>query len=136
MGLVGTDWELGFKQCSFHHAMQVLRVCAVCAFSAPPALPPCSCPFCLSAPVRRLTSRISSTSCPDSSGIRCELLRRTARYERRLLAVACRVEPMVTHPAPPQTRTCAMHADGSSSRAAAARARIPLLHRPLACRGQ
>ncbi len=27
---------------------------------------------------------------------------------------------MVTHPAPPQTRTCAMHAYGSSSRAAAA----------------
>jgi len=31
-----------------------------------------------------------------------------------------RVEPMVAHPAPPQTRTCAMHASGSSSRAAAA----------------
>src|ERR1700675_972232 len=89
MGLVGTDWELGFKQCSFHHAMQVLRVCAVCAFSAPPAFPPCSGPFCLSAPVRRLTSRISSKSCPDSSGIRCELLRRTARHERTLAAVAC-----------------------------------------------
>ena len=28
---------------------------------------------------------------------------------------------MVTHPAPPQTRTCAIHASGSSSRAAAAR---------------
>src|SRR6266581_5370924 len=27
---------------------------------------------------------------------------------------------MVTHPAPPQTRTCAIHAYGSSSRAAAA----------------
>src|SRR5712692_9231176 len=59
-----------------------------------------------------------------------------ARDERRLYAVACRVEPMVTHPAPPQTRTCAMHAYGSSSKAAAARARMPLLHRPLACRGQ
>jgi hypothetical protein len=43
---------------------------------------------------------------------------------------------MVTHPAPPQTRTCAIHAYGSSSKAAAARARMPLLHRPLACRGQ
>ena len=32
----------------------------------------------------------------------------------------CRVEPMVTHPAPPQTRTCAINAYGSSSRAAAA----------------
>ena len=52
------------------------------------------------------------------------------------MAVGCRVEPMVTHPAPPQTRTCAMHASGSSSKAAAARARMPLLHRPLACRGQ
>ena len=48
----------------------------------------------------------------------------------------CRVEPVVAHPAPPQTRTCAIHAYGSSSKAAAARARIPLLHSPLACRGQ
>ena len=31
----------------------------------------------------------------------------------------CRVEPMVAHPAPPQTRTCAIHACGSSDRAAA-----------------
>src|SRR5712692_8868761 len=89
MGLVGTDWELGFNQCRFHHATQVLRGCAVCACSAPPAFPPCACPFCLSAPVRRLTSRISSKSCPDSSGIRFELLRRTARHERALEAVAC-----------------------------------------------
>ena len=59
-----------------------------------------------------------------------------ARNERRLLAVACRVEPVVTHPAPPQTRTCAINAYGSSSKAAAARARIPLRHSPLACRGQ
>ena len=89
MGLVGTTWALGFRPCSFHLAMQVLRVCAVCAFSAPPAFPPCSCPFCLSVPVRRLTSRISSKSSPDSSGIRFELLRRTARHERTLAAVAC-----------------------------------------------
>jgi len=53
-----------------------------------------------------------------------------------LLEVFCRVEPMVTHPAPPQTRTCAIHAYGSSSKAASARARISLLHSPLACRGQ
>jgi hypothetical protein len=33
------------------------------------------------------------------------------RHER------CRVEPMVTHPAPPQTRTCAMNAYGSSGKA-------------------
>src|SRR6266851_7571470 len=125
MGLVGTNWALGFKQCSFHHAMQVLRGCAVCAFSAPPAFPPCYRPFCLSAPVRRLTSRISSSSYPDSSGIRFELLRRTARHERALEAVACRVEPVVPHPAPPQTRTCAMHASGSSRRAAAT-----LVHSP------
>jgi len=25
MGFQGTNWELGFRQCSFHHAMQVLR---------------------------------------------------------------------------------------------------------------
>ncbi len=43
-----------------------------------------------------------------------------------LLAVACRVEPVVTHPAPPQTRTCAIHAYGSSSRASAAHARTHL----------
>ena len=36
------------------------------------------------------------------------------------MGVGCRVEPMVTHPAPPQTRTCAMNAYGSSSRATAA----------------
>jgi len=38
-----------------------------------------------------------------------------------LQAVACRVEPVVTHPASPQTRTCAIHAYGSSGRATAAR---------------
>jgi hypothetical protein len=43
---------------------------------------------------------------------------------------------MVTHPAPPQTRTCAMHAYGASGRATATHARSPLLHRPRACRGQ
>src|SRR5882762_7424532 len=48
-----------------------------------------------------------------------------ATEERTLLAVACRVEPMVTHPAPPQTRTCAMHAYGSSSRASAAPYAVP-----------
>ncbi len=35
--------------------MQVLRVCDFCAFSSPPALPPCYFPFHLSAPVGRLT---------------------------------------------------------------------------------
>ena len=39
---------------------------------------------------------------------------------RRLWPVRCRVEPVVTHPAPPQTRTCAIDASGSSRRAAAA----------------
>ena len=33
------------------------------------------------------------------------------------LPLTCRVEPMVTHPAPPQTRTCAMNAYGSSGKA-------------------
>src|SRR5712691_7354661 len=46
--------------------------------------------------------------------------RRAAGAKRTLEAVACRVEPVVTHPAPPQTRTCAIHAYGSSGRAAAA----------------
>ena len=38
----------------------------------------------------------------------------------------CRVEPMVTHPAPPQTRTCAIHAYGSSGRASATRGYCPV----------
>jgi len=37
-----------------------------------------------------------------------------ARDERRLLHVGFRVEPVVTQPAPPQTRTCAINAYGSS----------------------
>jgi hypothetical protein len=37
-----------------------------------------------------------------------------AKYERRLFPVAFRVEPVVTQPAPPQTRTCAMNASGSA----------------------
>ena len=44
-GLAGTDWELDFKQCSFHHIMQVLRVWSFSAFSLPPAFPPCYCPL-------------------------------------------------------------------------------------------
>ena len=44
-------------------------------------------------------------------------------HKAALWAVRCRVEPMVTHPAPPQTRTGAMHAYGSSSRASATRRR-------------
>src|SRR6266849_212129 len=64
MGHDGTNWELDFKQCSFHHIMQVLRVCAFCAFSSPPAFPPCSCPLAFRHQVRRLTSRISSESYP------------------------------------------------------------------------
>jgi len=54
------------------------------------------------------------------------MLPRHSYKDTRLPAVACRVEPMVTHPAPPQTRTCAIHASGSSSRASAARTRIIL----------
>src|SRR5262249_32991716 len=37
-----------------------------------------------------------------------------ATQERTLEAVAFRVEPAVTQPAPPQTRTCAINAYGSS----------------------
>src|SRR5499433_1337867 len=66
MGHDGTNWELDFRQCSFHHIMQVLRVCAFCAFSAPPAFPPCSCSLAFRHQVRRLTVRISSESYPGS----------------------------------------------------------------------
>jgi len=41
-------WELGLKQCSFHHTIQILQVCDFCAFSSPPALPPCYCSLRLS----------------------------------------------------------------------------------------
>ena len=64
MGLAGTDWELDFKQCSFHHIMQVLRVCRFSTFSLPPAFPPCSCPLAFQRQVRRLTYRMSSESYP------------------------------------------------------------------------
>ncbi len=51
-----------------------------------------------------------------------------ATQERRLYAVAFRVEPVVTQPAPPQTRTCAMNASGSSvARVAAPLWRITVL---------
>jgi hypothetical protein len=64
MGLVGTDWELDFKQCSFHHIMQVLRVCRFSTFTLPPAFPPCCCPLAFQHQVRQLTSRMSSESYP------------------------------------------------------------------------
>src|SRR5215813_13093679 len=48
------------------------------------------------------------------------LSRRTARHEQRLLGVGFRVEPVVTPPAPPQTRTGAMHAYGASVTSASA----------------
>ncbi len=54
MGLAGTDWELAFKQCSFHHIMQVLRVCRFSTFSLSPAFPPCYCPLAFQRQVRRL----------------------------------------------------------------------------------
>ena len=44
------------------------------------------------------------------------------------VGVGFRVEPVVTHPAPPQTRTCAMNAYGSSvTRASALLWRITVL---------
>ena len=64
MGLAGTNWELDFKQCSFHHIMQVLRVCRFSTFSLPPAFPPCYCPLAFQRQVRRLTYRMSSESYP------------------------------------------------------------------------
>ncbi len=63
---MGTNWELDFKQCSFHHIMQVLRVCNFCAFSLPPAFPPCSCPLTFRHQVRWVTYRISSESYPGN----------------------------------------------------------------------
>src|SRR5882762_5385228 len=66
IGYVGTNWELDFKQCSFHHIMQVWRVCNFCAFSLPPAFPPCSCPLTFRHQVRWVTSRISSESYPGN----------------------------------------------------------------------
>ena len=68
MGLAGTDWELDFKQCSFHHIMQVLRVCRFSTFSLSPAFPPCYCPLAFQRQVRRLTYRISSESYPGIQG--------------------------------------------------------------------
>ena len=64
MGHDGTNWELGFKQYSFHHAFQVLRVCNFSAFSLPPAFPPCCCPLAFQRQVRRLTYKMSSESYP------------------------------------------------------------------------
>src|SRR6266446_6461319 len=49
MGKSGTNWELGFKQCSFHHLMQVLQDSTFCAFSMLPAFPQCYFPLYLSA---------------------------------------------------------------------------------------
>src|SRR5712692_4932144 len=66
IGYVGTNWELDFKQCSFHHIMQVLRVCNFCAFSLPPAFPPCYCPLTFRHQVRWVTYRISSESYPGN----------------------------------------------------------------------
>jgi|SRR5437899_12894732 len=68
MGLAGTDWELDFKQCSFHHIMQVLRVYRFSTFSLSPAFPPCYCPLAFQRQVRRLTYRISSESYPGNQG--------------------------------------------------------------------
>jgi len=49
MGKHGTNWELGFKQFSFHHLMQVLQDSTFCAFSMLPAFPQCYFPLYLSA---------------------------------------------------------------------------------------
>ncbi len=65
--------ELDFKQCSFHHIMQVLRVYSFSTFSLFPAFPPCSCSLAFRHEVRRLTSRISSESYPGIQvcGVSC-----------------------------------------------------------------
>jgi hypothetical protein len=61
-----------------------------------------------------------------------------ARYERTLAAVACRVEPVVAQPAPPQIRTCALNAYGSSvTRVSAPLWRITVLPcKPFRCCGR
>ncbi len=64
MGHDGTNWELDFRQCSFHHIMQVLRVFSFSTFSLSPAFPPCYCSLAFRHQVRRLTYRISSESYP------------------------------------------------------------------------
>ena len=64
IGYLGTDLELGFKQCSFHPIMQVLRIYSFSAFSLFPAFPPCYCSLAFRLQVRRLTYRISSESYP------------------------------------------------------------------------
>ncbi len=46
--------------------MQVLRVCNFCAFSLPPAFPPCYCPLTFRHQVRWVTYRISSESYPGN----------------------------------------------------------------------
>src|SRR5205823_13807280 len=66
VGLEGTDWELGFKQFSFYHIMQVLRIYDFSTFSSSPAFPPCSCPRAFRHEVRRLTYRMSSESYPGN----------------------------------------------------------------------
>ena len=103
-------------QISPYHAgragLRCLRLlCASCCAAMLWSLRP------VAAPGRRLTFG-TCLRCPTRcSGRRFELSRRTARHERTLLVVACRVEPVVAHPAPPQIRTCAMNAYGSSGRA-------------------
>src|SRR5439155_22878741 len=96
MGLAETDWELDFKQCSFHHIMQVLRVCRFSTFSLSPAFPPCYCPLAFQRQVRRLTYRISSESYPGNQGcvVSCHGAGRFANsicymrlYEEHYLAV-------------------------------------------------
>src|SRR5712691_13214650 len=55
MGQLKTNWELGFRQSSFHHTMQVLRNSTFCVFSVLSAFPPCSCPLAFRPQVKRLT---------------------------------------------------------------------------------
>jgi len=77
MGHDGTNGELGFKHCSFHHAFPVLQVCNFSAFSLPPAFPPCSCPLAFRHQVRRLTSGRSSDF-PSTCVVICQRYPETA----------------------------------------------------------
>src|SRR5215475_2448818 len=110
MGLAGTNWELDFKQCSFHHIMQVLRICRFSTFALPPAFPPCCCPLAFRRQVRRLTYRMSSESYPGSPEcvVSChgaERMTNSIRYFDRLAMLA--VGPSCVSHTPCESALCA-----------------------------
>ena len=81
--------ELGLKQCSFHHAIQVLQVCDFCAFSSPPALPPCYFPLGLSTSGKAADLRDLLRVPSYWVAIQLELSRRTHRLHRWRQLLLC-----------------------------------------------